>query len=177
VRAYLRALAPEYADIQAVLSRANRLLREDLGDFRFITLLCAGLFPATRSLRYVNAGHPPGYVLDGAGRIKRELPASAPALGLDSEAVFPPAIEIVLAPADMVLFLTDGALEAAAPSGEEFGIGRVLDIIRQTRDQPARAMIAALFGAVHAFADGSRLQDDLTAVIIKTNSDRKGEPS
>jgi serine phosphatase RsbU (regulator of sigma subunit) len=173
VRAYLRALVPEYSDIQAVLSRANRLLREDLGDFRFITLLCAGLFPDTRSLRYINAGHPPGYVLDGTAQIKRELPSCAPALGLDPEAVFPAAIEVVLEPSDMVLFLTDGALEAAAPSGEEFGLERVLDSIRRTHNQPARMMIASLFDSVRGFADGSRLQDDLTAVIIKTISGGK----
>ena len=177
VRAYLRALVPEHASIQDVLRRTNHLLREDLGDFRFITLLFAGLFPSSRSLRYINAGHPAGYVLNGEGHVKFELPPSVPALGLEPDAAFPEAVEILLETSDLILFLTDGAIEAASPTGEEFGIARALNVVRETRDKPSAEIIASLFDAVRQFTEGTQLQDDLTAVIIKANAKERGTRS
>ena len=167
VRAYLRALIPDHASIEDVLSRANRLLREDVGDFRFITLLIAGLFPSRRGLTFINAGHPSGYVLDRDGNIKADLSPSVPALGLDADMIPPPAAELTLAPSDMVVLLTDGVIEATTPTGEEFGIGRFLNVIHRERDRPAAEIIAAVFDAVRNFTEGSGLQDDLTTVIIK----------
>ena len=62
-RAYLRALALSGLGFEDILAQSRHLLIEDLGDERFITLLFAELDPATGVWRYVNAGHPPGYVL------------------------------------------------------------------------------------------------------------------
>jgi sigma-B regulation protein RsbU (phosphoserine phosphatase) len=167
VRAYLRALLAEYESIPDVLNRTSRLLRDDLGSYRFITLLFAELLPATRILRYVNAGHPPGYVLDANGDIKAELSPSVPALGLDPGDAFPAAVELSLAPQDLVLLMTDGAVESAAESGEEFGVARILDLVRRERRKPAAEIIQALFSAVGEFSEASGLMDDLTAVVIK----------
>jgi serine phosphatase RsbU (regulator of sigma subunit) len=63
--------------------------------------------------------------------------------------------------------LTDGAIEATSPTGEEFGITRVLDVVRQERFKPAAEIITLLFAAVRTFAGTPSLQDDLSAVIIK----------
>ncbi len=176
VRAYLRALAMEHDNLRDLLDRANQLLREDLGYFRFITLLFAALFPSTRTLRYINAGHPSGYVLDSNGNIKTELPANGSALGLNPGEAFPEATELTLAPLDILVFLTDGALEASSSTGEEFGVTRALDVVRRERHRPSAEIIAALFDAVRQFTDGTGLQDDLTAIIIKVRPDTGEQP-
>lgn len=175
VRAYLRALARDHADIRDMLDQANRLLRDDLGDFRFITMLFASLSSDTRRLRYLNAGHPAGYVLDGHGRVKAELASSSAALGLARDMKFPKAVEVRLEPADTVVLLTDGALEATSPGGEEFGLNRVLDLVRRERHRPASEIISALFDEVRRFSAVPELRDDLSAVIIKV-CDRKESP-
>lgn len=169
VRAYLRALLAEHGSLPDVLRRASQLLHEDLGSYRFITLLSARLRPAAHTLEFVNAGHPPGYVLGADGRIKAELTPCVPALGLDWEGRYPDSTEILLAPGDLVLLLTDGALEAAASGGEEFGLARVLDLVKAERHRPAGEIITALFDAVRAFSEESSLRDDLTAVIVKVS--------
>ena len=171
VRAYLRALAMDYARIPDVLTRANHLLRNDLGDFRFITMLFAGLSPATRRLQFINAGHPPGYVLNRNGEVTFELSPCVAALGLDPEGVFPEAVDVPLDPGDLVVFLTDGAIEAAAPDGEEFGVARILEVVRRERHRPAADLIAILFDAVRKFTGAPAQQDDLSAVIIKVQSE------
>lgn len=172
VRAYLRALARDHADVRDMLDQTNRLLRDDLGDFRFITMLFAALSPGAHLLRYINAGHPAGYVLDGHGTVKAELASSSAALGLARDMTFPRASEVRLAPADTVVLLTDGAIEATSPAGEEFGLPRVLELVRRERHRPASEIIAALFEEVRRFSAVPELQDDLSAVIIKV-CDRK----
>src|SRR5436309_1624416 len=63
-RAYLRVLTGRREDVGEILTRANGVLAEDVGQERFITLFMARLDPRTRSLNYASAGHPTGYVLD-----------------------------------------------------------------------------------------------------------------
>jgi serine phosphatase RsbU (regulator of sigma subunit)/HPt (histidine-containing phosphotransfer) domain-containing protein len=169
VRAYLRAFATDHTRIPDVLDHTNRLLRDDLGDDRFITMLFAGLNPSTCRLHFINAGHPPGYVLDRNGVVKTELTPCVPALGLDPDVIFPEAVEVPLVPSDLIVFLTDGVIEAADPSGEEFGIARVLDLVRRERYKSASGIISILFDAVRDFTGASSLQDDLSAVIIKVS--------
>lgn len=167
VRATLRALAADHARLNEVLALTNRLLGDDLGGDRFITLLLAALNPATRRLQYINAGHPTGYVLDGDNHIKAELPSSTPALGLIPDTVFPAATEMTLAPSDVVVLLTDGITEAPSREGEEFGEIRALEVVRRERNRPAAEIIASLFAAVRDHTGNATPQDDVSAVIIK----------
>lgn len=69
-RAYLRILARNREDVGEILTRANRVLAEDIGYERFITMLLVSLDPQSRTFTYANAGHPAGYVL-GAGATSR----------------------------------------------------------------------------------------------------------
>ena len=167
-RAYLRALALSGQSFAAILAQARHLLIEDLGEDRFITLLFAELDPAAGIWRYVNAGHPSGYVLGPDGGIKAPLTANAAAVGIDrgEERLAPTRID--LAPGDWILLLTDGILEAQANGGEEFGEARVLELVRRERGKPAAEIIRVLLDAAQRFGDPhSPRQDDLTAVIVK----------
>jgi serine phosphatase RsbU (regulator of sigma subunit) len=167
VRAFLRTLGLTSMDPGEMLTQANDLLLNDIGPDRFISLLLVRLSPRARVLRYVNAGHPAGYVLDGRGDVKSELPATAPALGLFHLPATPRAVPVPLEPGCLVLLLTDGVTEAVSPSGEEFGLGRALDVVRAHRGEPAAGAVAALCGAVRDFTAGEPPRDDVTAVIVK----------
>ncbi|MEI8121718.1 MAG: fused response regulator/phosphatase [bacterium] len=167
VRAYLRALVLADRPIVDLMTRARHLLVEDLGSDRFITMLIARLTPSEGLLDVINAGHPSGYILAPDGGIKGELNATAPALGIDSEAERLVSSKVRMDPGDLAVFLTDGILEAASPDGEEFGMTRVIDILQRERKRPAVEMIRILFDEVRRFGSPEGLQDDVTAVIIK----------
>ena len=51
--------------------------------------------------------------------------------------------------------------------GEAFGVQRMEEVIRAFRDSAPRDILANLYLNVLKFANGTRQQDDLTAVIIK----------
>lgn len=167
-RAYLRALALSGLSFADILAQARHLLIEDLGDERFITLLFAELDPATGVWQYVNAGHPPGYVLGPDGGVRIHLAANAAAVGIDraEERLVPG--RIVLAPGEWILLLTDGILEAQAKDGEEFGEERVLELARTARTRSAAEIIRALLDTAQRFGDPhSPRQDDMTAIVVK----------
>ncbi len=116
VRAYLRAFAHICAEPGDILGLVNRIILPDIEGDRFITLLLARLDPRARSFVYSSAGHSTGYIFDAAGAIKRSLLSTSIPLGIMPDCDFPDSEPIALETGDLVLFLTDGIVEARAPT-------------------------------------------------------------
>ena len=166
-RAYLRILAKTNADAGVILTKANRVLAEDLGYERFVTLFLARLNPVQRKLAYVNAGHPPGYVFGASGEVVSTLKRTGIPLGLRMETVYQESGEIELSPGQIVLLVTDGFEEAVDANEELMGVERIIDVVAQNRERPAREIVHALYDTARAFTGDSLPSDDLTAIVIK----------
>ncbi len=166
-RAYLRVLARAHAEVSDILALANQVLVEDTREENFVTLLLARLDPHTRSFVYASAGHPTAYVLSETGEVKRALESTGIPLGISPDVAYPSPDAITLEPGDLVLFLTDGILEARAPDGTPFQPERVLDLVRYYREGSAMQIIDNLYHAVRAFTHNGPQTDDITAVVLK----------
>lgn len=166
-RAYLRILAKTNFDLGAILEKANRVLAEDLGYERYVTLFLARFNPIRRSMAYVNAGHIPGYIFDPSGEIASVLKRTGIPLGLRPETHYRESAEIKLSPGQIVLFLTDGFEEASNEHDEMFGTDRILKIVKDNRNRSSQEIFAALCDACHKFAGEASQLDDLTATVIK----------
>ncbi|HWN94654.1 MAG TPA: SpoIIE family protein phosphatase [Methylomirabilota bacterium] len=166
-RAYLRTLAANRDDIGEILTTANRILAEDIGEERFVTLFLGKIDPKSRLFSYASAGHPTGYVLGHGGEIKTLLKRTAVPLGIDPTAKYEGAVQVGLQPGDTVLLLTDGIEETMAPDESFFGIERTLNVVRQNREKPAREVLDALYRSVRDFAQHTPQLDDVTAIVIK----------
>jgi serine phosphatase RsbU (regulator of sigma subunit) len=166
-RAYLRAFMLTRSDIAEIVALVNQALVHDVLDDRFTTLLLARLDPATHALTYTNAGHPPAYILDSSGHVKLSLKSTGMPLGIMPIVVFEAPPPIPLKPGDLILFLTDGILEARASDNTIFGTERTLDAVRAHRAQSAREIVAALYRTVCDFSRRRSQLDDMTAVVVK----------
>jgi PAS domain S-box-containing protein len=167
VRAYLRGFAHTRTEPGAILGLVNRIILPDIEGDRFITLLLARLDPRSRSLAYASAGHSTGYIFSAAGDIKQPLPSTSIPLGIMPDSDFPGSEPVALETGDLVLFLTDGIVEARSPDGTAFGTRRTLDLVRFYRHAPAREIVENLYYAVRAFAQNQPQYDDITATVIK----------
>jgi phosphoserine phosphatase RsbU/P len=167
VHARLRSFAEICTHIGQIVARANTVLCRETEAGRFVTLFLGQLDPATRSLTYVNAGHPAGYVIDAFGTVKAKLDSMSVALGIVADGEFAVGGPVLLAPGDLILLLTDGILETVSSGGEQFGIERVLELVRANRHKPAGEVIDSLRTAAIAFSDHATLLDDLTIVVVK----------
>ncbi|MSS99727.1 MAG: PAS domain S-box protein [Pedosphaera sp.] len=166
-RAYLRILARNRDDVGDILTRANRVLAEDVGSERFVTLFLAQIDAERRTLCYASAGHPPAYVLGEDGTLRAELKRTGIPLGIDLETVYDSPTTIELKTGDTLVFLTDGIEETLSPQNEFFGGKRVLEVLQRHRHLPATAMVDALHHAVREFAAGEPQLDDFTAIVMK----------
>lgn len=168
-RAYLRVLAGRREDVGEILTRANRILAEDVGSERFITLFLGRIDPATRTLVYASAGHPAGYVFDAKGAIKTTLKRTGIPLGMKADTQYSTAPEIQLASGDLVLLLSDGIEETCGPDDNLFGVDRILEVVRAQRLKTSQEIVQALYEATRSHADQAPQLDDITAIVVKVS--------
>jgi serine phosphatase RsbU (regulator of sigma subunit) len=167
-RAYLRALAQTHRSAGSILMLANRFLVSEVGEDGFVTLLFARLNPRKRSLIYASAGHQTGYLFDPAGQVKQLLGSTGFPLGIVPDDEFKDSPELKLHAGEMVLFLTDGILEARGSDETAFGRERALEVVRAHRTRSAAEIVAALCKSVSDFCKNKILVDDVTAIVIKS---------
>lgn len=165
--AHLRSISAGLTDIPRIVAHSNAILCRETEGGHFITLLFACLDLHGRTLHFVNAGHPYGYVLDAAGDVKNVLESNALPLALEPDTQFPLLGPVPLDTGDVVVLVTDGILEAMSPDERQFGKAGVLATVRQHLWQPSGEIVEALRCAVRDFSQRDELFDDATAVIIR----------
>lgn len=166
-RAYLRTITSLGCQPSQVLFGVNAALAADITGGKFVTLILLRLDTEAHSFRYCSAGHNSGFVLDAAGILKSELASTGLPLGILDDAEFDSSPAYPLAAGDIILLYTDGIVEAASPDDEEFGVQRMLDVVRRHQQQSSAEIIAAVQSAVAEFTLSSDLYDDITAIVIK----------
>jgi PAS domain S-box-containing protein len=167
LRAYLRAGALKISDIRELLAFINNPLVSDLEQDRYATLIFCRLHPATRTLMYASAGHPPGFILNSSGAMKRTLDSTDVPLGILPGHKFECSEAITLEPGDILALLTDGIIDAERPDQTPFGVERALEFIRTHRKDSAHDIVDGLYRAVREFSNGLPQIDDITAVVCK----------
>ncbi|MEL7060926.1 MAG: PP2C family protein-serine/threonine phosphatase, partial [Acidobacteriota bacterium] len=122
--------------------------------------------PASGQVEIANAGHPPTYLLR-SGQVQ-EIEMPSPPLGTLGHRF--PSRRLALEPNDVLLWLSDGLIEAVDRRGEVFGFQRVRATLEAAQlggpPSPEEAKRALLEAVVSHTADGGSLDDDLTVVVL-----------
>jgi len=150
----------------------NHVLCENTDDETFITFFIASLSPSESRLSYVNAGHNPPVLLRQSGDCL-ELAPGGPIVGILPDAPYKTG-HIDLAPGDLLCMYTDGVTEAAMPSGEEFGMERLKDVLHQSKRLSAEEIVGRIVGTVEEFTQLPSQADDITILVVKV-ADRAAE--
>lgn len=166
-RAYLRSLAQRTSDLVEITGTINSFLVADLDDRFFVTMLLTRLEPDSGRLSYVNAGHPCGYVLDGAGAVTAEMDSTCLPVGLFLKQWRCVEHELTLDHGEIAVLITDGVLESKAPNGSDFGFERLLEVVKSHRHLPAQEIIEELYEAIQDFTQRETQLDDVTVVICR----------
>lgn len=148
----------------------DTVIKDQLGDGRFVTGQLAVLDSEHGVLRWLNAGHPLPLLIR-RGRVVGPLACAArPPFGLDHFArgrETEVAVE-QLEPGDAVLFYSDGVIERRSTSGPDFGIERLQDFLHgafAAQMEPAETL-RRLSNAVLDF-HGGRLDDDASTLLLQ----------
>jgi sigma-B regulation protein RsbU (phosphoserine phosphatase) len=165
LRASLRsAIRTGYAP-NVAMAKVNFLLWETIEPHQFVTAFYGMLDATNRTLAFVNAGHNPPLILDRDGRARFIERGGLP-LGMFRDTRYYEYYLPIEAGQTLVLY-TDGATEAAAPAGEEYGRNRLVEAVRAGRDKSARQMIDFIYNDVFEWTGGRGSGDDVTFVVIK----------
>jgi sigma-B regulation protein RsbU (phosphoserine phosphatase) len=146
------------------ISRVNLALYRRGIESRFVTLMY-GCLRSDGSLTYCNAGHNPPLIVSASGAVRR-LECGGPIVGLFEGASFDEET-VVLSRGDWLVVFSDGVSEALSADDEEYGEGRIVDVIRRHRDVSPQQMLEALFTDVRNFAKGAAQSDDITALVLR----------
>jgi serine phosphatase RsbU (regulator of sigma subunit) len=165
-RAILRSLATTYGDVGEILTRANQVLSEDLHENVFVALILIGLDYRNRTVQFASAGHP-GVLFNCNGDIHARIRSSDPPLGVVENLHYATHQLEPLQSGDLILLYTDGIVESFNERDEQFGEGRLLEIIQELRSRSSREIIEAIFARVQSYASESAYQDDMTAVVAR----------
>lgn len=164
VRAALRAHARSIYDIDRIMIETNRQLCRDTLMNEFVTAFYGVIGADARRFTYCNAGHEPVRLLRG-GRFE-SLDAGGLALGIDADATYDMGV-VDLRPGDLLVFVTDGVVEAIDYDGRQYGRDRLSDSIVQHSALDAPHLAQQLLWDVRRFAGLAKQSDDLTVVVVR----------
>jgi sigma-B regulation protein RsbU (phosphoserine phosphatase) len=135
---------------------------------RFASMFWCYHDPIAHTLSYVNAGHWPPLLMHKNGsevEISR-LHAGGPVLGVIPDARYEQA-KLQVSPGDSLVMYSDGLIEAVNSHDEEYGEGRLRELLvtltAKSADDTRRAILASLA----AFTGTAGLRDDLTIVVAQ----------
>jgi serine phosphatase RsbU (regulator of sigma subunit) len=151
------------------LCKANETIARGLEKASFISALYGIVDTVEGVLHLSNAGHCPAIVVQGDDA--KLVKMKGLALGLDKGSLFSQHVSetrIELSVGDVVVFYTDGVIEAVDKHEEQFGYERLMDVARRSRQKSASEIKNDIFNAVNFFTnDGGAVRDDLTIVVLK----------
>jgi phosphoserine phosphatase RsbU/P len=182
VSGILRSLAARQLPPAKLLAALNGQLQERRLDGQYVTMLMAVWDDATRTLRIANAGSvQPIYVTNPTGVLNppdcEEVGRSAEVTTVKTEGfplgLFPIAeydeLTLHARPGDVIVFFSDGIVDAINAEGEMFGTERLEAVLREypAACHSAQATVDAILASVASFQAGTVHFDDETLVVLR----------
>ncbi len=163
LKAALLILVEETREPREILRRLDAVVRSNRQSRFFVTATLGMMDLETGVLRLTNAGHPPTYRVRGA-EVEEVLLPSSPLGGLGhnyGEAT------LNLQSGDLVVWLSDGLIEATNAADEPFGYESVAQVLSGVQGESASDVRNRLLSAVVRHAGGQPPADDRTLMVMR----------
>ena len=157
---------PEGVEVSpgALLSLLNHQLYESTPPEKYATLFLGIYDGRSHRLTYSNGGHLPPILIGKDGTIRR-LEAGGTVVGLfDNMTYDEGAVE--MHPGEIFLAYSDGVTEPENDFGE-FGEQRLIDLVRENRDEPLPQISQIVTMAVDNWIGDNEQPDDVTLVLAR----------
>jgi serine phosphatase RsbU (regulator of sigma subunit) len=140
------------------------ILKLEHPDF-YVTALVARWHATTATLRWVNCGHPPAYLVDTEGNLSELEGHPHPALGAAKAKPTFTADQRRLRPGERLILLTDGITERHMENGTRFGVDGLRSALENAANPTAACTAMAITKAVTDYWQ-EPLEDDATVVVM-----------
>lgn len=145
------------------LNKLNQVIQRSTYSSNFVSIF-VGEIERNGHLFYVNAGHPPPFLV--LGDDVHDLEATGFPLG------FLPEIElrrsyIRLDPGAVLVLYSDGIVERHKDEDEQFGLTQLKELAVNNQNKKAEEIVELIFKTVYDFGKRASWEDDATVVVIK----------
>lgn len=171
VQAMIQFAATIFPSPKEILIEVNKLIHQKIDKKSFITTVIALFDVEKMTVRICRAGHNPViYSTNGKFQL---LKNKGMGLGLESDKFFESHLEeteINISEDNLFIFYSDGLTEAMNKERLEFGTDKVLDIVKENRQNSCYSIQKELIDSVNTFRGNAEQNDDITLVITKIKS-------
>jgi sigma-B regulation protein RsbU (phosphoserine phosphatase) len=152
--------------VHKVMEYLNKLVMVEADSGIDLSLFYAVLDVKKKILTYINAGHDSPLVYKKSTRNIIELVNENFNLGKNVNIEFKEH-ETLLKKGDILIFYTDGIINALNEKGEVFGIERLKKIVDETHNLPTEIIIQKIKNKISSFSKDKPQFDDMTLVALK----------
>ncbi|BCJ85022.1 PP2C family protein-serine/threonine phosphatase [Effusibacillus dendaii] len=149
-----------------LLSKLNNILYKDLSRLRAFSTLFCGMFDIkSGELIYSSAGHPSPVLMRQDRRAAERLGGKGTVIGILKDRKYND-FSCQLTGGDLIIFCTDGILEAMDSEKKQYGYERLLKVIAKNKFQDPGSLIQIITNDVKRYSDDFR-RDDVTLVAVR----------
>lgn len=149
------------------MNSVNRQLRDTVPSRYFVTFLMGIINVAERKMILVNAGHHPPVVWRAASR-RPELVDLEPNLPIGVFDTWRFQTKLLdIEQSDKVMFYTDGVVECRNEAEEEFGIRRLMRLVRKLGDFPPDRLVNEISHDIRVFSGPESPHDDQAILMVE----------
>jgi sigma-B regulation protein RsbU (phosphoserine phosphatase) len=150
----------------SIIHQANNVLYQDLSRAdSFVTAFVATIDAAAGTVSYASAGHTPAILWRAETQTTEQLKATSPPIGIFYRGES--TRTVTLNPGDTLLFYTDGITEAESPTGELFGLSRLIQIVEANAYGAPEKLQQQIQTEITQFRQDSLGRDDATILVVK----------
>jgi sigma-B regulation protein RsbU (phosphoserine phosphatase) len=147
-----------------MLELVNKTLYQRPIEGQYVTLTYSVYDARNRSIALANSGLPyPLFVRDGTAKF---LDVAGIPLGLFPESRYQE-MTMPLQAGDVIVFYSDGVVESRNEAGDDFGLKRLSEVVRDNHERSADEIVKVVDRAVEDFLAGASPLDDRTMIVIK----------
>ena len=169
VKAAMTTLVEEGADETSLFRRLNDLVYRSTERRAFMTLAFTIFDLERRTIRHTNAGHLYPYLLRQG--VAEPLSIESPSLPLGVRThITSNTVEVDLREGDVLVYLSDGMVEAQNENGDPFGFDQMEKLLASQPDHDAAALRAVILDAVAKHSGTRPADDDRTVMIVQFSS-------
>ncbi|HEX3049920.1 MAG TPA: GAF domain-containing SpoIIE family protein phosphatase [Aggregatilineaceae bacterium] len=172
-RSLIRGNALTASTPEAMLKQTNQVILSDTQSGMFVTVYYT-IVHADGKIIGVNAGHNLPLLYHTKQQRHEFLPRGGYPLGWFEDLPVA-AVEYHLEPGDVLVYYTDGLIEAENLSAEPYGEERLLDIVRSSAELPATEILKRITDSMIAFMGAAPPFDDTTLIVVRYTGESHSE--
>jgi len=170
-RSIFRMLSEENVSVGEIMIRANRRTKKDVKSGMFVALLYAAIDATAKTVTLCSAGQTqPIHLSSKTGKASLiETVGDTFPLGILEDVNYEETY-IHLTKGDVVIFYTDGIVEAMNEREEMFGFDRLLELVQTSQALDADELLKKIIDQTNAFVGDAIQHDDLTVIVVRVVS-------